>query len=76
MNRLNKSSSGRRWVSLTEATKYVALSGKTLMKHVKTGNIYGTLKGGKWLIDLTSVDAWLEEDKVRLLNMVRKRISN
>ncbi len=64
---------GRRWLSLTEAARYVSLSDKTLMKYVNAGVIYGTRKGGKWLIDRASIDTWLEEDKIKLLNLVNRR---
>lgn len=64
---------GRRWLSLTEAAVYVSLSQKTLMKYINTGIIYGTLKGGKWLVDLVSLDTWLEEDKIKLLNLANRR---
>ena len=64
---------GRRWLSLSEAAVYVSLSQKTLMKYVNRGVIYGTLKGGKWLIDRVSLDTWLEEDKIKLLNLVNRR---
>ncbi|MCE5208976.1 MAG: helix-turn-helix domain-containing protein [Chloroflexi bacterium] len=64
---------GRRWFSLAEATQYVSLSDKTLMKYVRSGVIYGTRKGGKWLIDRTSLDTWLEEDKIKLLNLINRK---
>lgn len=64
---------GRRWLSVKEATKYVSLSSATIMKYVKTGEIYGTRKGGKWLIDQRSLDTWLEEEKIKLLNFAARR---
>ena len=68
-----KVAEGRRWLSLAEATQYVSLSDKTIMKYVNAGVIYGTRKGGKWLIDRASIDTWLEEDKIKLLNLVNRR---
>lgn len=66
----------KRWISLSQAAKYVSLSGKTIMKYVRVGAIYGTCKGGKWLIDRESIDRWLEEDKVRILSKAYGRAMN
>lgn len=66
----------RRWFSLAQASEYVSLSGKTLMKYIREGMIYGTCKGGKWLIDRESIDRWLEEDKIRILSKAYKRAMN
>ena len=56
---------GRRWLSLAEAARYVSLSDKTLMKYVNAGVIYGTRKGGKWLIDRASIDTWKRRRTLR-----------
>ena len=63
-----------RWMDLVRAARYVDLSTKTLMKYVRLGVIYGTRKGGKWILDRESIDSWLEEDKIRMLRQGRRRV--
>lgn len=53
-----------RWLSVTQACKYCAMSDKTLMRHVIKGDVYGTKKGGKWYIDRNSIDAFMQDDDV------------
>jgi excisionase family DNA binding protein len=53
-----------RWLSLSEACEYAAMSDKTLLRFVGEGNIYGTKKGGKWYIDRFSIDAFMTSDEV------------
>lgn len=53
-----------RWLSVTQACKYTSMSDKTLMMYIKTGNIYGTKKGGKWYIDKYSIDEFMQSDKM------------
>ena len=37
---------------------------QTLMRYVMAGEIYGTLKGGKWYLDKESIDLFFLEDKI------------
>ncbi len=53
-----------RWLSVTQACRYCAMSDKTLMRHIINGDIYGTKKGGKWYIDRDSIDAFMLADDV------------
>ncbi len=54
-----------RWLSVTEACKYASMSDKTLMRHVRNGEIYGTKKGGKWFIDRCGIDSFFFLDKAQ-----------
>ncbi len=53
-----------RWLSITDACKYISMSYKTLMQHVLNDEIYGTKKGGKWYIDRYSIDRFMLADEV------------
>ena len=53
-----------RWLSVTDACRYSSMSDKTLMRYVKTGEIYGKKLGGKWYIDRYSIDAFLKSDEI------------
>ena len=55
-----------RWLSVKQACRYASMSRPTLMTYVVDGNIYGSLKGGKWYVDRYSIDAFFESDKVQL----------
>lgn len=47
-----------RWISFKTAQKYSSMSRHTLMKYIKSGEVYGVLKGGKWYVDRLSIDAF------------------
>ena len=53
-----------RWLSMTVACRYASMSDKTLMGYIKSGNIYGTKKNGKWYIDRLSIDEFMKSDTV------------
>jgi len=53
-----------RWLSVTEACKYISMSDKTLMNYVKSGEIYGAKKVGKWYIDRLSIDSFMKADDI------------
>ncbi|MGD0236811.1 MAG: helix-turn-helix domain-containing protein [Syntrophorhabdales bacterium] len=53
-----------RWLSLSHASKYACMHRQTLMRYVMAGEIYGTLKGGKWYLDKDSIDSFFLEDKI------------
>ncbi len=61
---------GKRWLSVTLACKYACMSPKTIMKYIRQGEIYGTLKGGKWYIDRESIDAFFLEDNIKVKNIL------
>jgi len=53
-----------RWLSLSHAAAYASMSKPTLIRRVQDGEIYGSLKGGKWFIDRESIDHFFLNDKV------------
>jgi hypothetical protein len=63
-----------RWLDLAGAAKYTSMSRKTLMVHIKSGEIYASHKGGKWYVDKDSIDTFhlgnnvqIEETVARIL---------
>ena len=65
--------SGRRWMSLSEVEKYISMCSKTLLKLVRSGEVYGTRKNGKWYIDRESLDAYFNEDRIMLAEIMLRR---
>jgi hypothetical protein len=61
-----------RWLSLLEAAKYASMCRKTLMKHVLSGEVYASLKGGKWYVDRNSIDAFFLADKVTVEELLAR----
>jgi hypothetical protein len=44
------------------------------MRYVEAGEIYGTLKGGKWFIDRCSIDSFFAEDKIEVARCIKGMI--
>ncbi len=61
-----------RWLSISSACKYASLSYKTLMRYILAGDIYGTKKGGKWIVDRLSIDRWMLSDEDQDNNIVAR----
>jgi hypothetical protein len=61
-----------RWLKVSDACKYASMSKKKLMGYVKDGQIYGTLKGGNWYIDRTSIDKFMLADDEMVDLMIEK----
>jgi hypothetical protein len=55
-----------RWLSITQACKYAGMSEKTLMHYILGGDVYGTKKGGKWIVDRESIDSFMLADDMRI----------
>jgi hypothetical protein len=55
-----------RWLSVSLACKYASMSDKTLMRHVRSGEIYGAKKGGKWYLDRLSIDDFMRADERKI----------
>ena len=60
-----------RWLDLRQASKYASMHRQTLMRYVEAGEIYGTLKGGKWFIDRCSIDSFFAEDKIEVARCIK-----
>lgn len=43
-----------------------SMSKKTLKKYIIAGEIYGSLKGGKWFVDRESIDNFFFQDNVKV----------
>ena len=52
-----------KWVTLSEASQLLRRCRQTVVKLIEEGEIYGTNKGGRWLIERASIDSYLYEDK-------------
>ena len=63
-----------RWLDLAHAARYASMHRKTLLKYVLAGEIYGTRKAGKWFLDVHSIDAFFEADKVLVARLTRKGV--
>jgi hypothetical protein len=48
------------------------MSKKTLKKHIESGEIYASLKGGKWYVDKESIDAFHLNDNVKVEEAVAR----
>ena len=57
----NTSNETPRWLDLHEATNYVCLSRKTIMRLIHAGEIVAYRVGGKWIIDRDSIDTFFAE---------------
>jgi hypothetical protein len=55
-----------RWLSITQASKYAAMSDKTLMHYILSGDVYATKKGGKWIVDRESIDLFMLADDMHV----------
>jgi hypothetical protein len=53
-----------RWLDLAGAAKYTSMSKKTLKKYIEVGEIFASLKKGKWYVDKESIDAFHLGNKV------------
>ncbi len=66
-----------RWLPLRAACFYSGIREKKMLNHVENGDIYGTLDGGKWIIDRLSIDNYflLTNKKVEniIANITAKR---
>ena len=61
-----------RWLDLASAEKYTCMAKKTLKKRIEAGEIYGSLKGGKWFVDRESIDAFHLADKAQVEKIVER----
>lgn len=55
-----------RWLSLAHASKYASMHRQTLMRYINAGEVYATMKGGKWFVDKQSLDSFFLADKVEV----------
>jgi hypothetical protein len=39
---------------------------QTLMRYINAGEVYATMKGGKWFVDKQSLDSFFLADKVEV----------
>lgn len=51
-----------RWLTMEEASNYGRMGRPKLMELIRSGQIYGTKRTGKWLIDKESIDRFLFEE--------------
>ncbi|WP_457644717.1 helix-turn-helix domain-containing protein [Persephonella sp.] len=56
----------KRWLTTKQAEEYSNLCFKTLKKYYLEGEIYAKKIGNKWIWDRESIDAFLNEDKVKI----------
>lgn len=52
-----------KWLTLQEAAIYSRRSINTIKKLIAEGIIYGTKRGGEWVVDRESIDAYFNEDR-------------
>lgn len=51
------------WLTLKEACLILKLCRQSVVSLIDNGEIYGTKKTGHWLIERSSIDAFLYDDK-------------
>lgn len=61
-----------RWLSLAMAARYASMCKNTLRQYIEAGDIYGSLKGGKWYVDRESIDAFFLSDEKRIDGIVSR----
>jgi hypothetical protein len=59
-----------RWLPLNAACFYAGIGEKKMTKHCEDGDIYGTLREGKWLVDRLSIDNYMLQDKKQMENIL------
>lgn len=59
-----------RWLPIKVACFYSGIGEKKMLKHIESGDIYGKLDDGKWLIDRLSIDEYFLEGKKQLENVL------
>lgn len=59
----------QRWLTIKEACLYAKMSKNTLMKCVRCDEIKATKRGGKWIVDRQSIDAYYEEIEFESLSI-------
>jgi len=52
-----------RWIGLKDACFYMRKSANTIKKLILENKIYGTKKGGEWIIDRESIDRFYNADR-------------
>lgn len=52
-----------KWITLQEAVIYARKSLNTVKKLINEGKIYGSKKGGEWIVDRASIDSYYNEDR-------------
>lgn len=57
-----------RWLTFAEAVKYSRRGKEWLLQKLKTGEIYGYLEKGKWIVDKQSIDDYYLQNKIGLEN--------
>jgi excisionase family DNA binding protein len=62
---IDKTSVTPRWLSIKQACNYASMSRNTLMAYIESGEIYGTLKGGKYFVDRDSMNAFFLDEGSR-----------
>jgi hypothetical protein len=66
----------QRWLTITEACLYSKMSKNTLMGTIGSGHVFASKRGGKWIVDRTSIDQYyMCGDDDRLYVDIAKRIS-
>jgi hypothetical protein len=52
-----------KWIGLNDACRYARRSITTLKKLIALNEIYGTKRGGEWVVDRESIDAYFNRDR-------------
>ena len=63
-----------RWLTLAEACLYSRRSNNTLKKLIRENQIYGTKKGGEWIVDRESIDAFYNADRDEMRIKLHARV--
>lgn len=51
----------QRWLTVQEACRYAKMSRTTLMECVNSGDIKGSRRRGKWIVDRLSIDTYYQD---------------
>ncbi len=52
-----------KWLTLQEARIYARKCINTIKRLIEEGKIYGTKRGGEWVVDRESIDAYYNEER-------------
>jgi len=65
----------QRWLTISEACQYSKMSKNTLKSVIDSGGIFASKRGGKWIVDRTSIDKYYLYDEANaLFQDVAKRL--
>lgn len=65
----------QRWLTISEACQYSKMSKNTLKAVIDSGGIFASKRGGKWIVDRTSIDKYYFYDEdATLFRDVAKRV--